>query len=90
MAEHVYMFSGESQKVIMRTSPGMAGELIDGVGNGVTFTDETEDSVIAHVTVNLNSMRYWALQYAPYMDPIVATKPSGNGCKKSAKITVEV
>lgn len=67
MAEHVYMFAGPSQKVIMRTNPGMAGELIDWFGNGVTFTDETETSVIAHVTANLQAMRYWALQYAPYV-----------------------
>lgn len=67
MAEHIYMFSGESERVIMRTSPDMAGELIDWFGNGVTFSDQTEDSVIASVNVNLNAMRYWALQYAPYV-----------------------
>ena len=67
MAEHVYMFGGESQRVVMRTTPGMAGELIDWFGSGVTFTDETEDTVIAHVTANLQAMRFWALQYAPYV-----------------------
>ena len=67
MAEHVYMFVGESQRVIMRTTPGMAGELIDWFGSGVTFSDETETSVIAHVTANLQAMRFWALQYAPYV-----------------------
>ena len=67
MAEHVYMFAGESQRVIMRTTPGMAGELIDWFGRGVTFSDETETSVIAHVTANLQAMRFWALQYAPYV-----------------------
>lgn len=67
MAEHVYMFAGESQRVIMRTTPGMAGELIDWFGSGVTFSDETETSVITHVTANLQAMRFWALQYAPYV-----------------------
>lgn len=67
MAEHVYMFAGESQRVIMRTNPSMAGELIDWFGSGVTFSDETENSVIAHVTANLQAMRFWALQYAPYV-----------------------
>ena len=67
MAEHVYMFSGESQKIVMRTTPGMAGELIDWFGSGVTFSDETETSVIAQVTANLQAMRFWALQYAPYV-----------------------
>ena len=67
MAEHVYMFSGDSQRISMRTTPGMAGELIDWFGSGVTFTDETETSVIAHVTANIQAMRFWALQYAPYV-----------------------
>lgn len=67
MAEHIYMFSGESKRIIMRTTPGMAGELIDWFGNAVTFSDETETSVIAHVTANEKAMRFWALQYAPYV-----------------------
>lgn len=67
MAEHVYMFSGESGRITMRTTPDMAGELIDWFGNSVVFTDETETSVIAHVTANLRAMRFWALQYAPYV-----------------------
>lgn len=67
MAEHIYMFGGESQRVVLRTSPNMAGELIDWFGSGVTFSDETDDSVIAHVTANLHAMRFWALQYAPYV-----------------------
>ena len=67
MAEHIYMFSGESSRIIMRTTPEMAGELVDWFGNGVSFTDETETSVIAQVTANLKAMRFWALQYAPYV-----------------------
>lgn len=74
MAEHIYMFSGESARVRLKTSPGMAGELIDWFGTGVTFSDETEDSVIATVTVNLQAMRYWALQYAPY---VTVLEPEG-------------
>lgn len=67
MAEHIYMFSGESGRITLQTSPDMAGELIDWFGSGVVFTDETETSVIAHVTANLRAMRFWVLQYAPYV-----------------------
>lgn len=67
MAEHIYMFDGESRHIVMRTTPCMASELIDWFGNGVTFSDETESSVTAHVTANEKAMRYWALQYAPYI-----------------------
>lgn len=67
MAEHIYMFSGESERVTLKTTPNMATELVDWFGNGVTFTDITEESVIAHVKVNRQAMRFWALQYAPYV-----------------------
>lgn len=67
MAEHIYMFSGESAAITLRTTPDMAGELIDWFGNGVTFTNETETSVIAHVKANVHAMQYWAMQYAPYV-----------------------
>lgn len=67
MAEHIYMFSGECEYVELRTTKDMAGELIDWFGNSVRFSDEAGDEISAHVTVNLNAMRYWALQYAPYV-----------------------
>ena len=67
MAEHIYMFAGESERIEMRTSPDMAGELINWFGNSIKFSNETEDSVIAHVTANVQAMRFWALQYAPYV-----------------------
>jgi predicted DNA-binding transcriptional regulator YafY len=71
MAEHVYMFSGESERIEMRTSPDMAGELINWFGNNISFSDETENSVTAHVTANVQAMRYWALQYAPYVTILI-------------------
>jgi len=67
MDEHIYMFGGDSARITIKTKPDMAGELIDWFGSKVTFTNENEDSVIAHVTANLKAMRFWALQYAPYV-----------------------
>lgn len=67
MAEHIYMFSGDSAYITMKTTIDMTGELIDWFGNGVSFGGETENSIIAHVTANLQAMRFWALQYAPYV-----------------------
>lgn len=67
MAEHIYMFARESRRVTMRTSPGMAGDLIDWFGSGITFSEETEETLLASVTVSQEAMRFWALQYAPYV-----------------------
>ncbi len=64
MAEHIYMFSGESIRVTFRTKKGLLGELFDWFGKDIFFSDETEDEVTCSVRVNENAMRKWALQYA--------------------------
>lgn len=64
MAEHIYMFSGESAPVKFRMSKGLINDVMDWFGNDIRFTDETETTVIAHVFVNLRAMRLWAIQYA--------------------------
>ena len=66
MAEHVYMFSGESAPVRMRVKKHIVGEVIDWFGKDVEFYDEGDDEVCVRVKVNLNAMRRWALQYALY------------------------
>ena len=39
-------------------------DLFDWFGKEMQFTDETEEEVTVRVTVNLDAMRKWALQYA--------------------------
>lgn len=67
MAEHIYMFSGESKHITMRTAVGMADILIEWFGNSVTFKDEKDGIVTVSVVANERAMRFWALQYAPYV-----------------------
>ena len=88
MAEHIYMFSGESARVTMKTKPYMADEFIDWFGDGVTFTNETEDSVLAHVTANLQAMRFWVLQHAPYVS-VVSPKALADEVKKDLVAAVK-
>ena len=64
MAEHLYMFPGKSERVVFRAKKYLLNDLIDWFGKGIQFSDETEDEVTASVSVNLDSMRLWALQYA--------------------------
>ena len=45
----------------------MVSEIIDWFGKDITFSDETEDEVTVRVTVNLEAMRKWALQYAMHV-----------------------
>ena len=64
MAEHIYMFAGESIPVTFRAKKYIVGDVIDWFGKDVTFFDETETEVTVRTTVNENAMRCWALQYA--------------------------
>ena len=63
MAEHIYMFSGENQRVVFEADKYIVTDIIDWFGNGVRFFEETEDNVKATVSVNLRAMKYWCMQY---------------------------
>ena len=63
MAEHLYMFSGESVPVTFRMKKNILNDVIDWFGTNVAFFDETQDQVTARVMVNWQAMRLWALQY---------------------------
>lgn len=64
IAEHVYMFTGESAPVTFRLKKYLVSEVIDWFGSEIEFFDETQDEVSARVRVNLQAMRKWAMQYA--------------------------
>ena len=67
MAEHLYMFSGESVPVTFRMKKDILDDVIDWFGTDITFSDETEEEVTARVTVNWHAMRHWALQYCRHV-----------------------
>lgn len=67
MAEHLYMFAGESVPVTFRMNKEILNDVIDWFGSEIAFMDETEDEVTARVTVNWNAMRYWAHQYCRHV-----------------------
>ena len=64
MAEHIYMFSGDSIRVTFRAKRYLVSDVIDWFGKEVKFTDITEDEVSVTVRVNEEAMRLWAMQYA--------------------------
>ena len=67
MAEHIYMFSGESVPVVFRMKTYILNDVIDWFGTGVEFSDADGNEVTAHVKVNLQAMRLWAVQYGPHI-----------------------
>lgn len=67
MAEHIYMFSGESAPVVFRAKRYIVPDVIDWFGTEVTFTEATDEEVTVRVKANLQAMRLWAMQYAKHI-----------------------
>jgi predicted DNA-binding transcriptional regulator YafY len=69
MAEHIYMFSGMSVPVKLRTDEAMMNELVDWLGKDFRIRKMDEDGIIEIVLYcNEEAMFYWALQYGPYVE----------------------
>lgn len=72
MAEHIYMFAGDSIRVKFIAKKYIIGDIMDYFGDDVVFSHETEETVTITATVNEQDMRYWALLYA---NQIKVTEP---------------
>lgn len=68
MAEHLYMFQGESTNVLFRARKYLINDIIDWFGTDVVFSNETEESMDVSVTVNRTAMAMWAMQYALHVE----------------------
>ena len=88
MAEHIYMFTGESGTVTFRLQKHLLSEVIDWFGKDISFSDETDEEVTAKVYVNLLAMRKWALQYSLYTK-ILSPQSLADKVKEDIKIAME-
>ncbi len=88
MAEHIYMFTGESRIVTYRAKKYLLNDIIDWFGGGVTFFDETDEDVSVRVRVNFAAMRRWALQYALHAK-ILSPEPLAEQVKEDIKEAAE-
>ena len=70
MAEHFYMFSGKSVSAKIKTTEDMMSELVDWFGTDFKILEKNTDSICIRVTCNQDALRYWALQYGPYVEII--------------------
>ena len=69
MAEHIYMFSGESVPVKFLTDEGMMNELVDWLGKDLRIRKTSKEGQIeVRVKCNEDAMFYWALQYGPFVE----------------------
>ncbi len=73
MAEHLYMFEGESVPVTFRMKKSILNDVMDWFGGDIAFSRETEEEITARVTVNWHAMRHWALQYCRHVTVLAPT-----------------
>ncbi len=68
MAEHIYMFSGNSIRATFKAKRYLVNEIIDWFGMDTVFSNETVDDVLVTVKVNENAIFYWLLQYGQHVE----------------------
>jgi len=68
MAEHIYMFSGKSTAIKLLTTKDMMSELVDWFGTDFSIIKKDEDLITVRVNCNEKAMKFWALQYGPYVE----------------------
>ncbi len=66
MAEHIYMFSGESIRVKFRANRYILNDIMDYFGLDAAFSDVTENNMIVTVKINEEDMFKWAVQYGDH------------------------
>jgi predicted DNA-binding transcriptional regulator YafY len=68
MAEHIYMFSGPSVGITLKTTQDMLSDLADWFGKDIKILEKDEESITVRIHCNERAMRFWALQYGPYVE----------------------
>ena len=63
IAEHVYMYSGESIRVKLRTSENLMDALIDSFGKDFRVSFGEDDDIVVSLKCNPDAFFYWAMQY---------------------------
>lgn len=74
MAEHIYMFNGETKRVSFKIDKSRFDDVVDWFGTDFKIRDSTDKYYLISVEVNINAMYYWALQYGAYVEIISPTE----------------
>jgi predicted DNA-binding transcriptional regulator YafY len=88
MAEHIYMFAGESAVVKFRAQNHLIGEIMDWFGSEAAFSNDTGETVEVRVSVNAQAMVFWALQYGQYVE-VLEPKELRENIKEAAATIAE-
>ncbi len=68
MAEHIYMFSGESVTVKLITGTYMMDDLIDWFGRDFSVVEKGDGKMEVTLKCNEQAMKFWAVQYGEWVE----------------------
>lgn len=88
MMEHLYMYGNESGSVVFEFDSKILNDVIDWFGNNIVFKDLKNGMIEARTDVILDSMKFWALQYAEYVK-VISPKSLVDSIKKTLKESVK-
>lgn len=68
MAEHIYMYSGESIQAQIEVPKDMMNELVDWFGKDFHVISNNKGRMVIRVSCNRQALFYWILQYGPFVE----------------------
>lgn len=92
MAEHIYMFSGNSIHVKFRANSYITNDIIDYFGMDAEFSEINDENMIVSVKINEEDMFKWAVQYGEHavvLEPKSLRDRIYNALKQAVKIYEE-
>ena len=70
MAEHIYMFSGESIRVKFWTQEFMMNCLVDWFGKDFQILKNQDGRILVEVKVNKYAIKYWIMQFGEFVEVV--------------------
>lgn len=70
MREHIYMYSGKSERITLKIKKENIGDVLDWYGKNYKLIDSSEKEAIIKIKANVNAVYFWALQYCNVVEVI--------------------
>lgn len=68
MREHIYMYSGETERITLKIKNEHIGDVIDWYGKDFLVVEKDEEQIIIKIRANINAVYFWALQYGSIVE----------------------
>ena len=66
----VYAFTGKPEHIVMHCDKGILSDVLDKFGTGIRICERDEKTFTASFTIPPAGVRFWALQYLPYVEVV--------------------